>query len=102
MFTIVRGLAQFLHYTIFYWGIEYPNVSVCTCMFMAKQLCNYAPIKAIITNCDCLSPIDALWHSMPMFSVCNKLNWPDWKRWWHHEHNNQRGDWWAWPLWRNC
>ena len=32
------------------WGIEYPSLSVCTCMCMANQLGNYAPTMALVTN----------------------------------------------------
>ena len=53
-------------------GIEYPSLSVCTCMCMANQLGNYAPTMALVTNCDCHSYVGALRHSMPMITVLNK------------------------------
>ena len=54
------------------WGIEYPSLSVCTCMCMGNQLGNYAPTMALVTNCDCHSYVGALRHSMPMITVLNK------------------------------
>ena len=64
---------MFTLYTILL-GIEYLNLPVFTCMFMVNQLCNYAPIMALITYCDCHSHIAALWHSMRVIYVCNKWN----------------------------
>ena len=55
-------------------GVEYPNLSVYTCMFMENQLCNYAPIMALVINCVCHSHIGALRHSMPIISMYNKWN----------------------------
>ena len=54
------------------WGIEYPSLSVCTCMCMANQLGNYTPTMALATNCDCHSYVGALRDSIPMFTAFNK------------------------------
>ena len=67
-------MANFTTVPCFVGGIEYPHLSVCTCMFMANQLCNYATVMALVNSCDCQSHAGALRHSMPMISFCNKLN----------------------------
>ena len=54
------------------WGVEYPSLSVCTCMCMANQLGNYAPTIALVTKCDCHSYVGALRHSMPKITLLNK------------------------------
>jgi len=41
---------------------------------MANQLCNYAPVMALTISHDCHSHKEALRHSTPMISVCNKWN----------------------------
>ena len=53
-------------------GIQYPNVSVCTCMCIANKISNFTPILALVTNRDCDSHVGALRHSMSTITVFNK------------------------------
>ena len=50
-----------------------PNLSICSCIFMAKQLCNFAQIMAHVANCDCHTNIGALQHSMLMHGTLSGL-----------------------------
>ena len=58
---------------MFGWGIEYPSLSVCTCMFMVNPLCHYIPNMELVDNRNVI--VRAFRHSMPILNtVLNKWN----------------------------
>ena len=49
-FMNVWVVSPLFSFIMFGWGIEYPSLYVCTCMYMVNPLCHYIPTMELVDN----------------------------------------------------